>query len=110
MSETEELSRLRIENGINKRQRAWNHETAKIATENATAFEEEAEQLRVQLAGVSVAAMGGTKDVAVQGDYGWSPAYQDTLDLRLNYEQLKARVTELEAQIDPTGATSPETP
>lgn len=30
------------------------------------------EQLQVQLAGCGVAALGGTKDVAKRGDYGWS--------------------------------------
>lgn len=51
---------------------------------------DEAEQLRVQLAGVSVAALGGTSEaVRVQkGQYGWSMAYQDTLELRLKYEEL----------------------
>jgi len=48
----------------------------------------EIEQLRVQLAGCSVAALGGTKDIAKQGDYGWSPTYQDVLDLRLKYDKL----------------------
>lgn len=46
----------------------------------------EVEQLRVQLAGCSVAALGGTNDPAKKGDWGWSPAYQDVLDLRLKYD------------------------
>ncbi len=46
----------------------------------------EIEQLQVQLAGCGVAALGGTKDPAKEGDYGWSPAYQDCLDLRLRLE------------------------
>lgn len=32
----------------------------------------EIEQLQVQLAGCSVAALGGIKNPAKQGDYGWS--------------------------------------
>lgn len=49
---------------------------------------EENEQLRVQLAGVSMAALGITYNIAKQGDYGWSVAYQDTLELRKKYEDL----------------------
>lgn len=48
------------------------------------------EQLSVQLAGCAVAALGGIEDsqVAKRGDYGWSPSYQDVLNLREKYEQL----------------------
>lgn len=53
-------------------------------------LKDQVEQLNVQLAGVSVAALGGTKGsvVAKQGDYGWSVPYQDVLDLRIKYDQL----------------------
>ena len=56
-----------------------------VYCENSFIFD--AEQLQVQLAGCSVAALGGTKDVAVQGMYGWSPAYQDVLELRIKYDK-----------------------
>jgi hypothetical protein len=51
---------------------------------------DEVEQLRVQLAGCTVAALGGTGEavVAKQGQWGWSPSYQDVLNLRIKYEQL----------------------
>lgn len=60
------------------------------------ATKRELDQLQVQLAGCGVAARGGTNEenVAEKGDFGWSPAYQDTLDLRLKYEATKR---ELEA-------------
>ncbi|MFA6270761.1 MAG: hypothetical protein WC657_06175 [Candidatus Paceibacterota bacterium] len=50
--------------------------------------EAELEQLRVQLAGCGAAALGATKDPAKQGDYGWSAAYQDVLNLRLELERV----------------------
>lgn len=52
----------------------------------------EVEQLRVQLAGCSVAALGwnGPESLAKRGDYGWSVPYQDVLELRAKYERLQA--------------------
>ena len=46
------------------------------------------ERREIQLAGVSVAAAGWAKDSqqARPGDWGWHPAYQDTLDLRRKFE------------------------
>jgi hypothetical protein len=72
----------------------------------AEAAEREAEQLLVQLAGCSTAAMGATapEHRAEKGAYGWSPAYQDTLELRLKYDALHARVAALEAALRPFAA------
>lgn len=56
---------------------------------------EECEQLRVQLAGCGVAALGGTNNPAKKGDYGWSQAYQDVLDLRLKYDDLQRKVDKI---------------
>jgi hypothetical protein len=49
---------------------------------------DEAEQYRVQLAGCLTAAEGGITDVAKEGDYGWSPAYQKTLELRRAFQEM----------------------
>jgi hypothetical protein len=59
---------------------------------------ERIEQLDVQLAGVSVAALGGTKEPATPDQWGWSRAYQDTLDLRIKYEYLLKQYSDLLAQ------------
>lgn len=57
-------------------------------------LEEKIEQLRVQLAGCSVAALGGTNNPASVGDYGWSLAYEDTLRLRRSFDELLAALRE----------------
>ena len=50
---------------------------------------EEVEQLRVQLTGCGIAALGGKFEYATEGSYGWSQAYQDVLELRQAYDRLK---------------------
>jgi hypothetical protein len=53
--------------------------------------DKEIDHLRIQLAGCSVAALGGTgsDSVAKKGNYGWSASYQDVLDLRIKFNELK---------------------
>lgn len=60
-------------------------------TEDCTKASDELEQARVQLAGCSVAALGWNHKPAMRGDYGWSQAYQDVLELRRDYDKLRAR-------------------
>ncbi len=72
-------------------------QTARVA--ELEEHQDEAEQLRVQLAGCGVAAQGHVNpdQLAVRGQYGWSPSYQDVVDLRIRYDNLLKRVAELEA-------------
>jgi hypothetical protein len=57
------------------------------------------EQLTVQLAGCSVAAEGGTKDPATREQWGWSPAYQEVMDLRIKYDTSIQDVTTLRTKL-----------
>lgn len=52
-------------------------------------WQEEWYRAQVQLAGCLMAAEGvGVKQAARPGGYGWTPAYQKTLDLRAAYDNL----------------------
>ena len=49
---------------------------------------EQIEQLEAQLAGCATAAQGYIEEPVKVGDYGWSPAYQDVLELRIKYDKV----------------------
>ena len=58
--------------------------------EKAKELEKEVEQLRVQLAGCGVAALGYAKDNndCKKGDYGWSASFEDCKNLWKKYTDL----------------------
>lgn len=65
------------------------------------AVEQQREQLEVKLSGCTAAALGYNKETAKQGDWGWSPSYQDVLDLRRKYEALgKTAADNFSAAVD----------
>ena len=57
--------------------------------------------MRVQMAGVSVVAIGGTSpaQLATRGMYGWSETYQDVLELREKYNAALARAEKAEGSL-----------
>lgn len=62
-------------------------------------WEERASRAEVQLAGCSMAALGAISDPAKPDDWGWSPAYQDVLELRRKYEALLSRLEHVDTYI-----------
>ena len=66
-------------------------------TSELEAAKAELEQERVRLASCLIAAEGGTKDIVKQGDYGWSPAYQATLNLQAELERVRGELQSAEA-------------
>lgn len=63
-------------------------EASKMAAADAPEAKpnEDIDQLRAQLAGCGVAATGWNHNPASPGMWGWSPSYQDVLDLRRKFE------------------------
>lgn len=69
---------------------------AGFTTQGIQALKAEIEQYQVQMAGVSTAAGGWAgKTPPVQGDYGWSVAFQDVLELRKKYEEALTKIDTL---------------
>lgn len=68
---------------------AWHRQQTRRLAYRAEKAERELEQERVQLAGCLTAAEGATHDPAKQGDYGWSLAYQRTLELFRKAEKVE---------------------
>lgn len=70
---------------------------AQLASEREAHAETERQlgQFEVQLAGCGVAAAGWSqRDPVTKGQWAWSQAYQDVLDLRLKYEDLQRRLAD----------------
>jgi len=63
-------------------------------------LEADLEQTRVRLAGCASAAQGHISDPATPDMYGWSPAYQDVLDLRRRADELEAIVARQSEEIE----------
>jgi len=71
-----------------------------IVSSEAVKYKQDVEQYQVQLAGCLTAAEGHTQNPAKRGDYGWSLAYQTTLDLRRNYDAARAEIERLKADLN----------
>lgn len=69
-------------------------------SQDAVKYKHEVEQYQVQLAGCLTAAEGHTQNPADRRDYGWSLAYQTTLDLRRNYDAARAEIERLKAKVE----------
>lgn len=61
-------------------------------------YRKEVDQLRVQLAGCGVAALG-CRPFAVKGEFGWSASYGDVVTLREKYEESQKEVERLQFEI-----------
>jgi hypothetical protein len=92
--------------------RRWKAREAAQAPARA-AIDASIDQLRVQLAGCGVAARGGLRaeQVLSRGAWGWSPSYQDVLEMRTEVEALRqAREQAIDAIDDsPSPFVSPVT-
>jgi hypothetical protein len=79
-----EITRLKAKVEMAEGQSLANYQTAEWRKEEITRLRDENEQLRVQLAGCGVVALGNTikavKQRVSKGDYGWSASYGDVCD------------------------------
>jgi hypothetical protein len=68
----------------------------------ACGLRDQVERLRVQLAGCSVAACGGTSEpqVVKEGQYGWSKPYQEVLELHQSHDRFKEAAVRLWQLLD----------
>lgn len=79
-----------------------------IAQGHLTETSEQVEQLRVQLAGCGVAVFDGSEEqAATRAMYGWSPVYQDVLNLRREHNKMLAKLAEIQSVFmqEPSGET-----
>jgi hypothetical protein len=81
------------------REPGWAANRLQHTQSELSALRADAEQLRVQLAGCLCAAEGLFAERAVKGDYGWSLPYETMTQVHQELSALRARVAELEAQV-----------
>jgi len=92
--DTAEAEVVRLKEMVERLRGVWS-QTGKIAARRLGDLAKaklEIDQLTVQMAGVSVAALGWSTETAKRGDYGWSVPYQDALNLRQRYDRLRTLV------------------
>lgn len=87
-------------------------DTIKRLINRITGASDEIDRLRAQLAGCGVAALGGIREPLIihKGDFGWSPSYQDTLDLRRKYDKQKTEIARMARVRDHLATLTPIIP